>query len=170
MLKGRRFGLALVAASLALLAYVVFGGSDEDKVLARLKEVARAVETRADETNVLLRTARLNGVFKEALEPDVTFTAPELGSVSGRHALAVLAGGTPVNFGAVTVSVGATDIHVEGAVAHAVSEVTLTAARGGELRREQRSVRFELRRSSGDWRIGAIDVEARKEAQPEARP
>ena len=170
MLRGRRLGLALVAASLALLAYVVFGGSDEDKVLARLREVARAVETRSDETNPLLRTARINGVFKEALEPDVTFTAPELGSVSGARALAVLAAEASANFGDVTLSVGATDIHVEGAVAHAVSQVTLTGARGGELRREQRNVRFELRRTSGDWRIGAIEVEPTKEAQPEARP
>jgi hypothetical protein len=170
MLRGRRLGLALVAASLALLVYVVFGGSDEDKVLSRLKEVARAVETRSDETNALLRTARINGVFKQALEPDVRFTAPELGSMSGTRALAVLAGEAPLNFGDVTVSVGATDIHVEGPVAHAVSQVTLTAARGGELRREQRNVRFELRRSGGDWRIGAIEVEPAKEAQPEARP
>ena len=170
MLKSRRFGLVLVVASLALLAYVVFGGSDEDKILARLKEVARAVETRSDETNVLLRTARINGVFKAALEPDVTFTAPELGSRAGSRALAVLAGDAPVRFGEVTLSVGATDIHVEGAVAHAVSQVTLTAARGGELRRDQRNVRFELRHAGGEWRIATIEVEATKEAQPEARP
>jgi len=70
----------------------------------------------------------------------------------------------------VTVSVGATDIHVEGALAHAVSQVTLTGSRGGELRREQRNVRFELRRAGRDWRVGAIEVEAQREAQPEARP
>jgi ketosteroid isomerase-like protein len=160
----------LVAAWRARLADVVLGGAPQAKKIARRKEVARPVETRADETNVLLRTARINGVFKQALEPDVTFTAPELGSVSGTRALAVLAGEAAVNFGDVTVSVGATDIHVEGGIAHAVSQVTLTAARAGELRREQRNVRFELRRSTGDWRVGAIEVEPTKEAQPEARP
>lgn len=170
MLSGRRLAIALIVASLVVLAYVVFGGSDEDKVLARLKEVARAVETRSDETNVLLRTARVNGVFKAALTPDVTFTAPELESQTGIRALAVLAGDAPARFGEVTLSVGATDIHVEGAIAHAVSQVTLTAARGGELRRDQRNVRFELRRSGGDFRISAIDVEPKQEAQPEARP
>jgi hypothetical protein len=170
MLAGRRSALALVAVSVLLLAYVVFGGSDEDKILARLKEVARAIETRPDETNVLLRTARINGVFKEALEPGVTFTAPELAAESGVRALAVLAGQAPERFGDVTVSVGATDIHVDGALAHVVSQVTLTGSRGGELRRDQRNVRFELRRSGGEWRIGAVEVEPTKEAQPEARP
>jgi ketosteroid isomerase-like protein len=170
MFTGRRFGLALVFASLALLAYVVFGGADEDKILARLKEVARAVETRSDETNVVLRTARINGVFKDAMDPNVTFSAPELGSEVGTLALAKLAGQAAVNFGDLTLSVGATDIHVEGAVAHAVSQTTLTAARGGELRRDQRNVRVELRHAGSDWRIAAIEVEPTKEAQPEARP
>jgi phosphoribosylformylglycinamidine synthase len=170
MFTSRRLGLALVAASLALLAYVVFGSSDEDKVLARIKEVARAVETRADETNVVLRTGRINGVFKDALAPDVTFTAPELGSATGVRALAVLAGDAGLRFGAITVSVGATDVHVDGALVHAVSQVTLSASQNGELRRELRTVRFELRRSGGDFRIGAIEVEPSKEAQPEARP
>jgi hypothetical protein len=170
MLKDRRLALALVAVSAAVLAYVVWGGSDEDKILARLKELAHALETRPDETNVLARTARINGVFKEALEPNVTFSAPELPGTTGIRPLALLAGQAPESFGDVTVSVGATDIHVEGALAHAVSQVTLTGARGGELRREQRNVRIELRRAGTDWRVGAIEVEPQKEAQPEARP
>src|SRR5215831_7485280 len=107
MFTGRRFALALIAASLCLLAYVVFGGSDEDKILARLKEVARSVETRPDETNVLLRTARINGVFKEAMDPNVSFDAPELATERGARALATLAGGAGTRFGAITLSVGA---------------------------------------------------------------
>ncbi len=170
MPNNRRLALALIAVSAAVLAYVVWGGSDEDKILARLKDVARAVETRPDETNVLARTARINGVFKDALEPGVTFSAPELPAETGIRSLAVLAGQAPQRFGDLTVSVGATDIHVEGAIAHAVSQVLLTGSRGGELRREQRNVRFELRRSGGNWRVGAVEVEADKEAQPEARP
>ena len=170
LLRGRRVALALVVVSAAVLAWVVWGGSDEDKILARIKELARAVETRPDETNVLARTARINGVFKEALEPNVTFSAPELPSQMGSRPLALLAGQAPQSFGDVTLSVGATDIHVDHAVAHAVSQVTLTGSQGGELRREQRNVRFELARHGGDWRVAAIEVEARSEAQPEARP
>jgi len=170
MLKDRRLAVALIVVSAAVLAYVVWGGSDEDKILARLKEVAHAIETRPGETNYLARTARINGVFKDALEPTVTFSAAELAGTTGVRPLAVLAGSAPESFGDVTVSVGATDIHVEGALAHAVSQVTLTGSRGGELRREQRNVRFELRRAGRDWRVGAIEVEAQREAQPEARP
>lgn len=170
MLKDRRFALALIAVSVAVLAYVVWGGSDEDKILARLKELAHAIETRPGETNVLARTARINGVFKDALEPTVTFSAPELSGTSGIRPLALLAAQAPESFGDITLAVGATDIHVEGAVAHAVSQVTLTGARGGELRREQRNVRFELKRAHTAWRVAAIDVEPQKEAQPEARP
>jgi ketosteroid isomerase-like protein len=170
MFRGRRLAVLSIVVSAALLAYVAWGGSDEDKILARLKELARAIETRTDETNVVLRTARINGIFKQALEPAVTFTAPELEAQTGIRPLAVLAGQAPESFGDVTVSVGATDIHIEGSIAHAVSQVTLTGSRGGELRRDQRNVRFELRRSSGDWRVNAIDVGPKSEAQPEARP
>jgi hypothetical protein len=170
MFNRSRLALAVVIASLGLLGYVIFGGSDEDKILARLKELASAVETKPDETNVVIRTARINGVFKEGLDPTVRFSAPELESQSGIRELALLAAQVPQAYGDVTLSIGATDIHVEKTAARAVSQVTLTGTRGGELRREERSVRFELRRSDGEWRVNAIDVAAKSEAQPEARP
>ncbi len=165
-----RVALAVVVASVALLAYVIFGGSDEDKILARLKELASAVETKTDETNIVLRTARINGVFKEGLDPMVVFSAPELQTQRGIRDLATLAGGAGQAFGEISLGIGATDIHVEGNLARAVSQVTLTGTRGGELRREERNVRFELRRWEGEWRVSAIDVAAKSEAQPEARP
>jgi ketosteroid isomerase-like protein len=170
VLNRSRVALAVVVASVALLAYVILGGSDEDKILARLKELASAVETKTDETNIVLRTARINGVFKQALDPMVTFNAPELQTQRGIRELATLAGGAGQAFGEISLGIGATDIHVEGNLARAVSQVTLTGTRGGELRREERSVRFELRRWEGEWRVSAIDVAAKSEAQPEARP
>ena len=81
---------------------------------------------------------------------------------------ATLAGQTPQVYGDLTLSVGSTDIHVEDTHARAVSQVTLTGTRGGELRRDQRNVRFELKQRGGEWRVSAIDVEAKSEAQPEA--
>ena len=165
-----RIAFAVVIASVALLSYVIFGSSDEDKILFRLKELARAVETRSDETNVLLRTARINGVFKDGLEPNVTFSAPELPSKSGIRELAVLAGEAPRAFGEFKLALGATDIHIEGPLARAVSEVVLTGARGGELHGDRRSVRFELHRSGSEWRVSHIDVAQKSPQQPEARP
>jgi hypothetical protein len=163
-----RWAVVLVVASLALLAYVVFGGSDEDKILLRVKELAAAVETRSDES-ILFRTARINRVFKDTLDPDITFRAPELPSKSGVRDLALLAAEAGQTFGAVRLSVGATDIHVAGDLAHAVSEITLTSERGNELHGDRRSVRFELRRAGG-WRVRSIDVAAKSGEPPEARP
>jgi hypothetical protein len=164
-----RLAWLLVVGSLGLLGYVVFGSSDDDKIVLRLKALASAVETRSDES-ILFRTARINGAFKEGLEPDVTFSAPELPSKSGIRELSSLAAGAGQMFGDVRLSVGATDVHVDGAVAHAVSEVTLTSARGNELHGDRRSVRFELKRDGGDWRVRSIDVAPKSGDPPEARP
>jgi hypothetical protein len=165
----KRIGWLLVVGSLGLLGYVVFGSSDDDQVVKRIKALASAVETHEDES-IVFRTARINKAFKEGLEPDVTFRAPELPSQHGIRELSTLAAGAGHMFGAIHLSVGATDVHVDGAVAHAVSEVTLTSARGNELHGDRRSVRFELHRASGDWRVSSIDVAAKSGEQPEARP
>ena len=164
-----RFAWLLVLGSLGVLGYVVFGSSDDDKILLRLKELASAVETQSDES-ILFRTARINKAFKAGLDPGVTFRAPELPSKSGIRELAPLAAGAGQMFGTVRLSVGSTDIHIDGDVAHAVSEVTLTSARGNELHGDHRSVRFELRREGGEWRVSSIDVAAKSGEQPEARP
>lgn len=165
----RRVGWLLVVGSLALLGYVVFGGSDDDKIVSRIKALASAVETHEDES-IVFRTARINKSFKEGLAPDVTFRAPELPSQNGIRDLSTLAAGAGQMFGEIHLSVGATDVHVDGGLAHAVSEVTLTSARGNELHGDRRSVRFELRRERGDWRVSSIDVAAKSGEQPEARP
>jgi len=164
-----RIGWLLVVGSLGLLGYVVFGTSDDDKVVLRVKSLAAAVETHDDES-IVFRTARINKAFKEGLEPDVTFRAPELPSESGIRGLSTLAAGAGQMFGEIRLSVGATDVHVDGNVAHAVSEITLTSARGNELHGDRRSVRFELRRENGDFRVSSIDVTAKSGEQPEARP
>lgn len=161
--------VAAIAVSLALLAYALFGSSDEDKIHDRLKELANVVETKEGES-FIFRTARLNGVFKEALEPTATLSAPELPTTSGAQQIAAL-GGQAANFATeFRVSLGETDIRIDGNAARAVSVVTLTGSERGELRREKRHVRFLLNKSGGDWRVASIDVDARSEDQPEARP
>ncbi len=163
--------LLVAVVSAALIGYALFGGSDEDRILARLKELAHAVETVEDES-ILFRRARVNRAFKDGLEPNASLTAPELPSTTGIKELVELATVAAGAFGQMTLSVGETDIHIDRAAheAHAVSLVTLTAARGGELRREKRHVRFVLHQSGGDWRVAVIDVEPLSEDQPEARP
>lgn len=165
-----RLAIAAIVVSLALLAYAMFGASDEDKIMERLRELASAVETKADE-NLIFRTARLNETFEDALEPNASLSAPELPTTTGTRELAALAGGITRFSQEIRVSVGETDIRVEGNNARAVSAVTLTGLRDGELRRERRHVRFTLHKSGGDWRVASIDVDAQgREDQPEARP
>jgi len=162
---------ALALLAVVVLGFAVFGDSDEDIILARVKELASAVETKEGET-IIFRRARLGGVFKETLEPTVTLTAPELPATTGIKELADLASIAPRSFGELGLSVGETDIQIEDAanLARVVSRITLTGSQGGELRREARHVRFLFHRSSGDWRVTSIDVDRRSDDQPEARP
>jgi hypothetical protein len=170
-LSRTHLALGLTAVSAGVLAYAIFGSSDEAEIMARLKELSRAVETRSDES-IIFRQARVNRTFKEALEPNVSFRAPELPTTMGIPELTKLATIAPQGFGEIGLSVGETDIRIddEANLARAVSVVTLTASRGGELRREKRNVRFTLHESGGEWRVVEVDVEARGNEQPEARP
>lgn len=170
-LSRTHLALGLTLASGALLVYALVGDSDEEKIMSRLRELAHAVETQSDES-IVFRQARVNKTFKEALEANVSLRAPELPSTTGVPELVKLATVAPQGFGEIGLSVGETDIRIDGDahLARAVSLVTLTGSSGGELRREKRHVRFTLHESGGDWRVVEIDVEARSNEQPEARP
>jgi hypothetical protein len=161
--------IGVIVASLALLAYALFGASDEERIMTRLKELASAVETKEGE-NLIFRTARLNRAFEEALDPNARLSAPELPSTTGRKELAALAGGATRFSPNFQVSLGETDVRIDGGEARVVSVVTLTGTQEGELRRDQRHVRFSLRKSGSDWQVTSIDVQARSEDDPEARP
>jgi hypothetical protein len=170
-LSRRTVAIAVVLGSLGLLGYVLFSDSDEERILARLEELARAVETSSGE-NVAFRTLRLKGVFEEALEPQVRFSAAELDDTTGRQELAALAGSAPQVFGDLDISIGSTDVRINRELksADVASEVTLIGTRGGELRRDTRQVRFELQKTDGEWRVSAIRVQAETHEEPEARP
>jgi len=165
----KHVAIGVIVLSVLLLVYALTGSSDEDKIVARLKELASAVDTKEGE-NLVFRTARLNGLFKEVFEPNATLSAPELPTTTGSRELAVLAGQTTRFSPEFQMSVGETDVRIDGEEARVVSVVTLTGTQEGELRRDRRHVRFRLRKSGGDWRIASIDVDARSEDQPEARP
>jgi hypothetical protein len=168
-LSRKHLAVGVIVASLALLVYALTGSSDEDKIVARLKELASAVETKEGES-VVFRAGRLNGHFEEALEPNATLSAPELPTTTGRRELAALAAGATRFSTEFRLSVGETDVRIDGEEARVVSVVTLTGLQEGELRRDLRHVRFRLRKSGGDWRVAAIDVQTPSEDEPEARP
>ena len=169
VISRRYVAIGVIVLSLLLLVYALFGSSDEDRVVARLKELASAVETKEGES-IVFRTARINGVFKEALENGVALTAPELGTAVGIRELVALAAQATRFSPEFAVSVGETDVHIDGDEARAVSLVTLTGSEGGQLHGDRRHVRFRLRKSGGEWRVASLDVDAKSDDQPEARP
>jgi hypothetical protein len=171
VLSRRGVAVLAVVGSLGILAWLLLGDSDETKILARLDELANAVETKADE-NMAFRALRLKGVFQEGFEPGAALRAPELPETNGVKELTTLAAGVPRFYGNLDVSIGETDVHVEREAheARVTAGVTVTGTVGGELRRDKRVVRFTLREREGDWRVSFIEVEPKTHEEPEARP
>src|SRR5688572_14612716 len=131
----KHVAVGVIVLSVLLLVYALTGSSDEDRIVLRLKELASAVDTKEGE-NVVFRTARLNGLFKEVFEPNVTFSAPELPTTTGSRELAALAGQTTRFSPEFRLSIGETDVRIDGEEARVVSVVTLTGTREGELRQD----------------------------------
>ena len=168
-----RRGAAILAiiASLGVLVWMFVGDSDEEKILARLDELANAVETKPDE-NMAFRALRLKPVFEEGFEPGASLRAPELPSTNGVKDLVALASGVPRFYGELAVSIDETDVRIDRNLheARVSAGVTVTGTVGGELRRDKRVVRFTLRERDGEWRVESIEVEPKTHEEPEARP
>ncbi len=167
----RTLAIIVLAASAAALGWLIFGGSDEERIRAQLIKLCDAVGTREGEA-LPFRTARLNGAFTELLQPDVTFDAPELERAQGIRQLSLLASSGPRLFGQFSVSLEQTEISLDQKAkqARATALVLLTGDGGGELRRDRRTVQFQLSKADGDWKVYGIQVAAKTDEQPEARP
>jgi len=149
------------ALCLASLAWALLGDSDEEKIRARLDQLAHTVSSKEAE-NLAFRALRLKKALPESLESSVHFIAPELRASKGLQELTQLAAGAPRLFGDFDVNVNSTEIAIDEAARQAtvLSEVTLTGL-SDQLRREARRVRFTLRENDGEWRVSSIDVEAK---------
>lgn len=154
--------LLAIGAALCLtaLAWALLGDSDEEKIRARLDQVAHAVGSKQGE-NLAFRALRLRSAFEESLESTVRFTAPELRASKGLHELTQLAAAAPRRFGDFDVSISDAEIAIDEATQQAtvVAEATLTGL-SDQVRREARRVRFTLRKNDGEWRVSSIDAEA----------
>ena len=170
-LSRRGAAIFAIVASLGVLAWLFIGDSDETKILARLEELANAVETNSDE-NMAFRALRLKNVFEEGFEPGASLRAPELSTTNGVKDLTALAASVPQVYGQLDVSIDETDVRIDSAAheARVTAGVTVTGTTGGELRRDKRVVRFTLRERDGEWRVELIDVEPKTHEEPEARP
>ena len=149
-------GAALCVAG---LVWALLGDSNEEKIRARLAQLAHAVGSKQGE-NLAFRALRLKKAFQEGLDSDVRFSASELPAASGLDALARIAAGAPRLFGDFDVTIDGPEITIDEAAHQAtvLSQVTLTGL-SDQLRREARRVRFTLRERDGEWRVSSIDVE-----------
>ena len=89
---------AVVAAAIAVGAYLVFRPTDEARIRAqldRLAEVVRITDADAQE-NPLARMSRVDGELEKLFEPDVRASIPEVATLApGRRALTELVVGAP---------------------------------------------------------------------------
>jgi len=162
----RRRAVALAAAGLGgcLIAYAVLGEeSQEERIRAVLVRFAESISLAADQTNPIARAAQVNGAFKDIVDEQVRVSVPELSALRpGRAGLAEAAIATGALFRSAQVDFSELAYEI-GEVAARVSCVGHLVAvdRGGEPRRDQRSVHFELVKQDGDWWISAIVVSER---------
>ena len=159
----RQTALIVLFLSLGTLGFLWFGGETDEQAVARaLHELADVVRSREGES-LVFRSARLNGAFKDRLDPGITLDAPELSRLSGIRALVEVGAGAPRLYGDFDVELDDLDVEVESPArtARAVGLVTLTGMAEGEARRETRRVTFRLAESSGEWRVVGIEVAGR---------
>lgn len=159
----RRRLLALVAGAvgIGLICYAFLTDeSEEERVRGVLSRFGRAVSVEADQTNPLVRLAFVNGEFKETVEADVHISIPELTNLKhGRQNLAEVAVQSGQVFRTATVEFSNCDVQVGniGAKADCVGHLTGTE-RSGQVRKDERTVHFELRQHDGAWLIQSIIV------------
>jgi hypothetical protein len=146
--------------------------SEEDRVRARLEQLAATVQVTSEHENVVVRAAKVRKEFNDLLVQDVSIGIPELTTVhSGRNELIDLAAAAPRSYRSASIDLDALRIDLDeeetSAVAH--GEVTLTAQRlNGEIDRDLRSVSLRLDKIDGSWKIVSISVSS-NDAVPDGR-
>ncbi len=159
--------LAGAAVALSAGLYLVFGDSDQKRVLGALRELGAAVSSRAAESD-REHAARLRAALERHALPNVSLSAPELGTVEGREELVALlarAEGTSL-----TVGIEQADVRVDSKRAQATLLVSLLVRVPGEERRQVRTLSADLVRRGSELRVSALALSAPSREQPEARP
>src|SRR5947209_1477386 len=83
---------AAAISVLAVVAWLVFSPTEEQRIKAQLVRLATAVRLTADDTNAITRGARIRSELEAVLDPNVRLSIPEVTSLrSGRQELATTA-------------------------------------------------------------------------------
>jgi hypothetical protein len=161
----RWLAIAAVALGLGAVLLALFARpTHEERIRKQLDRLAQVVSAGSDESNPVLRGARLKREFSELFSADVAVTIPDLGNpVRGRDELAALAARAGMGFQRVEVALSKIDVQVDANETRAQvrSVATVTGTRAGELERDQRRVRFGFSRQDGEWLIDLVAVGAR---------
>ena len=152
---------------LALIGYALFAGkTDAERIIEQLDALEAAIAVTEKSTNPVMRSAQVNGAFKEIFTKDVTYSIPDLSSGDrGRAGLAQLAIGAGRYFQTLDVDFGSVELDlVEGAIDTEVrAEATATGRRNsGDFERDTRRVVFGFTKDD-DWRIASVRVFAQTE-------
>ncbi len=155
-----------IALGIAIAVYALFfSESDEDKIRGLLERLEAAVRVTEDDTNVVVRGARMKNELSAIFIKEVSFDIPELSNVSaGRDELIGLATKAPQLWRTATVDLSGLVITLdEGAMGGiAVGDAHLDATRHeGSLHRDTRKISVSLEKIDGEWRIIALTVSAK---------
>jgi hypothetical protein len=158
----RWLAIGAIVLGLGAVLYALFARpSDEERIGAKLDHLARVVALESDETNSMMRAARLNEEFSELFTEDVLVIVPELAELRpARRELGHLAARATAGFENAEVSFSGLSIQVDASKTRAQvrAEATLTGSRGGELERDERRVRFGFSKRDGEWLIEMLSV------------
>jgi hypothetical protein len=153
-------GAALVAIS-AVLYFVFVAGTDEERIRKVVDRLAQAVEVRTDDTNPLVRAARVKNTLEQLVDPDVHLSVPELGSRQGRGGLVEL--GAQASAGYSRVTIDPHDLSIKLDPSKTTAKVSGRATvrgtlRTGEDRNDERAFELLMRKDDGAWRVSTITV------------
>lgn len=162
----KRSVLLAVAALVVGVVLVVVGikswpSNDEEAIANKLAKLAEAIAVTEPE-NPVMRLTRLRREFEEIFEEDARVSIPEIRqSARGRKELAELGSRATVLYRTLTINFTGQDTVVDPQRRTARTTVTakLEGSRGAnDLRWDEREVRFDWSRESGDWLITNVWV------------
>lgn len=161
MQKRLMVGGIVLGIGLVLLGIFSWPSSDEEIIATKLAKLGEVIGVEGEE-NPIMRMARLNREFASLFDDNVRVHIPELNqSVRGRRELAELGARATVLYRTLTVSFSGQSSSIDSAANSARTSATakLMGSRGGDLRRDERKVRFQWTKASGEWLIDDVKVE-----------
>lgn len=157
----------MVVGGVGVGAYVLFGGSDQRRILNTLRQLAAAASSLPNDSDAA-RARRFRAVLARSTLPDVVLSVPELGTFEGRDELASafeLGNGLGLRL-----SIEQSDVRVKQDRAEATLLTSLVVKVPAEERRQVRTVSVELTRRGEAFLISSLAVSAPSNEPPEARP